>query len=201
MEQVLLSQTSCIILSAGSSGRMGMHKALLKYDENTTFIEKITNEYIKAGIERVIVVVSRDLSEKLSEGKINFPEEVTIVINENPEFGRFYSLQTGAKQLNQQNFCFFQNVDNPFTPSELLLQLHSQKEEAEVIIPTVQNKAGHPVLISPVVMEQILKEKGSDVRIDLFLKKFEVKKIKTSDEKILININSMVEYLNAGFLM
>jgi molybdenum cofactor cytidylyltransferase len=192
---------SCIILSAGSSVRMGAHKAMLKFDENNTFIEKITAEYLSAGIENIIVVVSSDLYKQLNERGIDFPEEIQLVVNENPEQGRFYSLQTGIKILQTDAYCFFQNIDNPFTSAKLLKELITYKASAEVILPTFQNKTGHPVLLSPVVTQAILKEKNSDIRIDQFLKKFDIKRIETSDSSILTNINSMEDYLKVGFTL
>jgi CTP:molybdopterin cytidylyltransferase MocA len=190
---------SCIILSAGSSERMGMHKALLKFDEDTTFIEKITNEYLKAGIDKVIVVVSNELYINLNEIGIVFPDEVQLVINKKPELGRLYSLQTSVQHLDEGNYCFFQNIDNPFTSATLLQQLIINKERAKVIIPIFRNKTGHPVLLSPEVISKFTKQKDTELRIDQFLKTFEIKQVETSDEKILANINSLEEYREAGF--
>ena len=36
---------SVVILAAGNSGRMGEAKSFLKWNENTTFIQKIIDEY------------------------------------------------------------------------------------------------------------------------------------------------------------
>lgn len=190
---------SCIILSAGSSGRMGTHKALLKFDENTTFLEKITTEYLAAGIEKIIVVVSGELHKELIAGKLVFPETVQLVINNKPESGRFHSLQTGVKHIKQDNYCFFQNIDNPFITVGLLYELITLKQDAEVIIPVFQDMAGHPVLLSPLVTRKILQANETDLRIDLFLREFKMKRINTSDERILVNINSLNEYYSAGF--
>lgn len=201
MEKALFAETSCIILSAGNSVRMGEHKALLRFDSDRNFIQKLTETYLLAGIEQVIAVVNSELFELINRSKLTLSEKVLLVLNDNPESGRFYSLQTGVKCLKTGNSCFFQNTDNPFTSEELLKELILHKNEAEVIVPTFQNKAGHPVLISPLVLRGICDGIEYEVRIDAFLKKFTEKKIEFSDSKILLNINTPDDYFNAGFIV
>lgn len=186
--------TSAIILSAGNSERMGGHKALLKFDSQKTFIQKITEVYLLAGIEQVIVVVNSELFKLINESDLALSEKVQVVININPELGRFYSLQTGVKFLIPGNACFFQNVDNPFISEKLLNELIIHKDSADVIMPAYQKKSGHPVLISSLVVRKICEIRDHDSRIDFFLKGFEVKNSETSDHTVLVNINSPEEY-------
>ncbi len=199
MKEALFAQTSAIILSAGSSLRMGTQKALLRFDDEHTFLQKITETYLKAGAEQVIVVVNTGLYALFNENNLDLPEQVILVSNEKPELGRFYSLQTGIKKIKPGNYCFFQNIDNPFTSAHLINSLISEKDDADVIIPAFQKKTGHPVLLSPVVTETMLKVIDYEIRIDQFLKKFNVKEVETNDNKVLVNINSPEEFLGAGF--
>jgi len=190
---------SCILLSAGSSDRMGKHKALLNYDEDSTFVQRISDTYSLAGIEQIIVVVNADLFDLLIERHLNLHHCVKVVINKIPDLGRFHTLQTGVLYTEPGNYCFFQNIDNPFTSVEVLKSLIQYREDADVIIPTFQNKSGHPVLFSSLVAQEILLEKTPDLRIDEFLKKFKVIKVEVPNSNILININSQEEFLKAGF--
>jgi molybdenum cofactor cytidylyltransferase len=192
--------TSAIILSAGNSMRMGGHKALLKFDSQRTFLQKITETYLLAGIEQVIVVVNSELFKLIQESSLSLYEQVKLVINDKPGLGRFYSLQTGIKQLKPGNSCFIQNIDNPFTSEALLRELIIHKDEADVILPTFQKKSGHPVLINPLVIREIYAGIDYEIRIDAFLKQFTEKRIETQDHRILLNINSKEDYLNAGFV-
>jgi molybdenum cofactor cytidylyltransferase len=191
--------TSAIILSAGNSMRMGGHKALLKFDSQRTFLQKTTETYLLAGIEQVIVVVNSELFKLIQESSLSLSEQVKLVINDKPELGRFYSLQTGVKRLMNGNSCFFQNIDNPFTTKELLDELIGYKNEADVIVPVFQNKSGHPVLINPLVIQQIDAGCDYELRVDMFLKEFTEKRIETEDQRILLNINSKEDYLKEGF--
>jgi molybdenum cofactor cytidylyltransferase len=199
MKQDQFAQTSCILLSAGSSIRMGESKALLKFDGQTTFIQQIAETYIHAGIHQVVVVVNSSLFDTIREREIFLLKEIQLVINNHPERGRFYSLQTGVQYLKQGNFCFFQNIDNPFTSAECLLSLIKFKDNSDVIIPSFRGKSGHPVLFSPFIAAEIMKTNSPDQRIDQFLTKFKVMKVETSDRNISANINSQDDYLAAGF--
>jgi molybdenum cofactor cytidylyltransferase len=193
------AQASCIILSAGSSERMGEHKALLKFDKHTTFIQQITGVYISAGVQQVIVVANSQLFDVLRQSSLKLSDSIEIVLNDTPERGRFYSLQTGLKKLKTGNYCFLQNVDNPFTSESLLIDLISYKAEADVIVPTFQNNSGHPVLFGPGILKQILNTEGYDIRIDGFINKYKCRKVITSESSILANINSPEEYRAARF--
>lgn len=194
MKEVLFRQSSAIILSAGNSARMGAHKALLKFDSGKTFIQKITESYLRAGTDQIIVVVNAELFNLISKSKLALSEKLLLVVNNNPEAGRFYSLQTGIKEVKSGNYTFFQNIDNPLTSEKLLRELYSYKEEADVLIPDFQKKSGHPVLISPLVVSEIFQCKDPDIRIDMFLKKFTRMKVPTTDRNILANINSPEDF-------
>lgn len=189
-----LSNTSAIILSAGNSERMGEHKALLKFDSERTFIQKITETYLLAGIDQIIVVVNAELFNLINKNNLALPEKLLLIVNNKPELGRFYSLQTGIKEVKSGNYTFFQNIDNPLTSEKLLRELYSSKEEADVLIPVFRTISGHPVLISPVVTAEILIASDPDLRIDQFLKRFKVLKIRTTDHAVEANINSPEDY-------
>ncbi|MFA5972820.1 MAG: NTP transferase domain-containing protein [Lentimicrobiaceae bacterium] len=195
MEEALFAQTSCIILSAGSSARMGTHKALLKFDSGNTFLQKITETFLLAGIDQAIVVVNSELFKLIKESNFTLSEKVLLVINDKPELGRFYSLQTGIKHLKPGNSCFFQNIDNPLTSEDLLRELIIHKAKADVVMPTYQKRPGHPVLISPLIVSGIINAKDPEIRIDLFLKSFDILDIETTYGNISININTPEDYL------
>lgn len=199
MEGGIFAQTSCVILSAGSSMRMGTSKALLKFNAQNTFIQQISETYLLAGIEQIIVVVNSELYDLIEKSEITLSPKVILVINKRPELGRFYSLQTGIRYVNVGNFCFFQNIDNPYTSVEILNSINSQKNKAEVIIPVYKQNAGHPILINPLVTNEIRISISTEIRIDEFLNPFGKKHVQAIDNSILANINSPQDYLAAGF--
>jgi CTP:molybdopterin cytidylyltransferase MocA len=177
---------------------MGEPKALLKFSKDKTFIQKITGTYVQCGVRQVIVVVNKELYNTIQEREILLVPEVQLVINSFPEKGRFFSLQTGVHKLKPGNSCFFQNIDNPFTSDQVLISLIQNKEGASVIIPVFQSVSGHPVLINPVVVQKIIVQSDTSIRIDLFLKSFAYKKIEIDENRILTNINSPEDFTEAG---
>ena len=198
MKEFLFGQTSCIILSAGSSDRMGAPKALLSFDKQELFIQKITRTYIQSGVKQVIVVVNTDLYNSIHKLRIPLADEVELVVNRYPDKGRFYSLQAGVQKLKTGNSCFFQNIDNPFTSDEVLKSLFQCRKDADVIIPVYDAKSGHPVLFSSAVAQKIFDISDTEIRIDHFLQTFTTRKVEITENRILTNINSPEDYSEAG---
>jgi molybdenum cofactor cytidylyltransferase len=189
------SPVSCVILSAGDSGRMGMHKALLPFGhEKMAFLEKISASYQQAGIDQQIVVINKSLHRILKSTRLSLPAEVEFVINPYPENGRFYSLQSGMMKVGAGSYVFIQNADNPFTEPELLINMIENKTKAGVITPCFAGKAGHPVLINPVVCESIRACKNPDARLDYFLRDFPSFNVESNNSRILVNINTPADY-------
>jgi molybdopterin-guanine dinucleotide biosynthesis protein A len=54
------------------------------------------------------------------------------------------------------------------------------------------------VLINPVVVQKIIVQSDTSIRIDLFLKSFAYKKIEIDENRILTNINSPEDFTEAG---
>ncbi len=192
------SPVSCIILSAGDSGRMGMHKALLPFGKlKLTFLEKIIQSYRQAGINQIVVVVNSGLLRQINDLNLKLPGSVQIVENLHPEKGRFYSLQTGLRYVKTGSHVFIHNVDNPFIDKRVLKLMLENINSALVILPAFSGKAGHPVLIPPDVCELINKSECLEARIDCFLMDFPSSKIEVYDHGIFANINTPEDYRKA----
>jgi CTP:molybdopterin cytidylyltransferase MocA len=190
------SLVSCIILSAGDSGRMGMPKALLPFgNQKLTFLEKILQSYRQAGINQIVVVVNSGLLRQINDLKL--PESIQVVENLHPEKGRFYSLQTGMKYVKTGSHVFIQNVDNPFIDQRVLNLMIENINGALVILPAFSGKAGHPVLIHPDVCESIIRSESLEARIDCFLQDFPSLKVEVNDPGILANVNTPEDYRKA----
>lgn len=186
---------SCVILAAGNSGRMGCHKALLQFDESRTFIQQLTGVYHLAGAGQIIVVCSPALALQLNESADFFGCPVELVINSNPEAGRFYSLKSGLERVTEGNCCFFQNVDNPFTCVELLDLLQKSFRGDGCLIPVCCGRPGHPVLLGREMIRKILEDREQHSRIDDFLKASGPEYVAVPFKGIPANINTPEEYL------
>jgi len=184
---------SAVILSSGSSSRMQTHKSELLFDSEQNFFQKITGEYLKFGCKEITVVMNTENYNSLKT-KIKIPEKIKIVINKFPEKGRFYSLKTGISELQKTDFCFIQNIDNPFTDNTVLELLASNSDKADYMIPSYKNNGGHPILISEEIINAIKETSEESVNMKDFLNRFKKHYVKHKDEKILANINTLSDY-------
>jgi CTP:molybdopterin cytidylyltransferase MocA len=185
---------SVIILAAGRSSRMGKPKFLLEFGNGASFLENIIRQYDEFGSVNIIVVLNSDGSEKIKKHPQNLPPKTQIVLNQHPEYGRFYSIKTGL-QFCTNNYTFIHNVDNPFARKKVLDQLYNARSEADVIKPAIAGKGGHPVLISKKVCDYIVHEKDHNLNLNEVLQKFQTKGVEVQDDSILLNINSHNEFI------
>lgn len=185
---------SAIILSAGKSSRMGVPKFSLRFNETSTFLENIINEYSKFGCNEIVVVLNPDSASYIKQLDLNLPSNSKIVINAHPEWERFYSLKLGAKALDFPANAFVSNIDNPFVSQDVLNCLASKGEGFNYVNPTYNGKGGHPFLISEKVIVDLINEKQDQIHLKEFLSRYSRKSVEVSDDTILVNINTEEEF-------
>ena len=190
-----MNNLSVIILAGGSSERMKYPKPFLPFDSQITFIEKIVLEYYNFGCSEIIIVLNEELNHQPWDKNLsNISSKTSIIINKHSDFGRFYSIQLGAKALQNVEQCFIQNVDNPFIDQDLLKEIYSSRVNNGYVVPMYLDNGGHPVLISNNVIKSIIEEKNIYINFKEKLKKFNRKSISVENEKILVNINIVEDY-------
>lgn len=183
---------SAIILSAGKSSRMGVHKFSLKYNSTSTFLENLINQYNAFGCEEIIVVLNPDSKKFLEQLNLTLPSNVKVVINEHPEWERFYSLKLAANGFSKFNPTFVSNIDNPFVELKVLESL--AKSETEYTYPVFNGRGGHPFLISEKVISDLTSEPKDEIHLKEFLGRYSKSAIDVDDERILLNVNTEEEY-------
>ena len=196
-----INDAGVIILAAGLSKRMDSPKPLLKFDNEKRFIDKIVYEYKEFGCKEIIIVINEiirneiNLTDFIKEDESHLKDKIKIVINKNPEFGRFSSIKAGLKILNPKIInCFLQNIDNPFVNKDILSEIYESRFVGDCIIPTYENKGGHPILISKNIINNLIALEIDDLPLDNYLKSFKSKRIEIKDENILLNINTPEQY-------
>lgn len=187
---------SLVILAAGKSERMGLPKLGLKFDASTSFAEKIIETILEIEPLECVLVINQYGLEFINKEGIKIPDKVKIVINEDPDKGRFYSLQCGLKSLNSKGNILMINIDNPFINKDICLNMLSQINDCDYIYPVFNGKGGHPLLINKTVAEGILLQDNTQIDLKEFLKSFRKRKYNVSDQKILININTPEDYIS-----
>jgi len=185
---------SAIILSAGFSSRMKQAKFSLMFDEQKTFLEKIVEEYIAFGCKEIIVVMNLEGIKLKYKLKLSFPKNVRFVLNNYPERERFFSLQVGMQALKKCKYSFIQSVDNPFVTQNILKSILEDVGKADYIIPQVNERGGHPILVSEKIINSIKIENDFNIILKEYLKQFSKYYTKIKDEKILLNINTLEIY-------
>ena len=183
---------SVIILAAGNSSRMGKPKFLLEMPNRKVFLEHIIKQYFDFGCENIIVVFNEAGYKTAVEYYRYLPSKTQFIINPNHELGRFSSIKIGIKQISTSH-VFIHNVDNPYAKKEVLDQIYSERLNADVVKPVMNNKGGHPVLISKKICEDILLEKDDNLNLKGILSKYLTMKVEVNDKSILLNINTNEE--------
>jgi len=190
------SNTAVIILAAGKSERMGTYKPLLKLDRATSFIEKIYLTYRQFKNIKIVIVANKNVYESLILNNLFTNKNTHIVMNEQLEKGRLFSIQLGLNIMPEIEYCFIQNTDNPFITIGLLNQLFKNKVNNKTTLPIYNGKNGHPVLIPKKILSCIRATTDYNLTLKDFTSKNGFNQIMVSDSSILININTPKDYSN-----
>lgn len=182
---------SVIILAAGRSQRMGFDKYSLLDKNQIPFIESIANAYIAYGCKKIVLVVNEYFKSEKDLAK--FPN-VKIVYNKHLDKGRFYSLYLGCGFLDNDEYVFIHNVDNPYVDFSTLSTLKQNVDCNEYVYPVFKGKGGHPALISTKIVECIKQKDEIQLPLNVFFKSFKYKALEVDNPNVLFNINTLEDY-------
>jgi molybdenum cofactor cytidylyltransferase len=186
---------SAIIISAGSSGRMGQPKALLAI-KGKTFLRNIVDTMYKSGFEDVIIVLGSE-SEKIQNTISWFKGK--IVINQDWKQGQLSSIITGLNNVDQTQYsaALIWPVDHPCVSPKLLLELVKKfdKGSHKIIVPKYGERRGHPVIIAGSLFEEIkFAPKDIGMKSVIHSHPEEVCEVKTTDQGVITNVDTPEEY-------
>lgn len=188
------SNKGVLILAGGKSERMNFPKAYLLFN-GITFLKKIVKEYYNAGIRNIFVVLNKDLCD---EKWLRYIDEVrslvTLIENPDPDRGRFYSLKLGIKKMLHLEFCFIQNIDNPFVNASIIKSMLKSGNAMGYTSSSFNQVNGHPVLISDKIMHRINQVSGRNNNLRSVLAEFSRRQVEVKCNDILININTVEDY-------
>jgi molybdenum cofactor cytidylyltransferase len=184
--------TGVVILAAGFSSRMGSQKAMLPYSRSKTFVEQIAETYIEWGCTPVTIVINKELDR--SHAICSLREKCHLILNDKPEAGRFYSVQLGLSSCNETDYCFIQNVDNPFTEVKTLDLLFKYRKNDYYNVPVYSRQGGHPILIPRKIIDRLFQFHPTETNLKEILAEFPTQRVKVHSNSILININSPEDY-------
>ncbi len=183
-----------IILAGGKSERMVFPKPYLLF-EGQTFLNKIVEEYYSAGITSIYVVLNDNFCKGEWEKYIfQVKSHAEIIKNPNPELGRFHSLKLGIEKMLDFEYCFIQNIDNPFVNKALINSLMDNVNPEGYTSPVFMGKFGHPVIISKNIIQHLNNLPDGDVNLKNILSGFPRLGVQVNNDNILININTAEDY-------
>ena len=147
-----MNQVAAILLAAGQSRRMGDFKPLLPFG-NKTVIESCIDYLREGGAEPIVAVLGHradEIREKL--------KNVTIAINPDPNSEMGASIAAGIRAVNDDAKCvLIALVDHPAVPATVVTNLIAEWQNgAKIVIPTWQDRGGHPVLVDLSFREKLL---------------------------------------------
>ncbi len=194
-----------IILAGGKSSRMGVPKGLLPYKDSYWILDQIAaftvssnaTVFIGLGYDYQAYFEAISWFEKAIESPQEFHgKKVQVVVNHQPEFGLFSTLQSILRVLNttyKKEEVLVLPVDVPMAKSSELEKIIATKNT--VVIPAFNKKNGHPVKLHSDFWRSLLDIKSTDVnaRLDIQIKKLESSKIsiiEILDDSILKNLNT-----------
>ncbi len=190
-----MNEIAAIVLAAGESRRMGQPKLLLPWGQ-TSVLGQVIETLRQAGIEEVLVVVGawREEIEKAASGY-----GVRSVFNAGFAQGEMLSsIQCGLRaQLPGTRAALICLGDQPQVREETVRNVCAayRQSGASLVIPSCQNRRGHPWLAARPLWEELLAlPREATPRAFLQAHSQEVQYV-PADESILQDLDTPEEYL------
>ena len=199
-----------LILAAGESSRMGSPKALLEW-EGKPLIQYHIEVLNRAGIFDIAVVLGSQ-ADKIYP----FIEHIDgIVCVYNPEYhmGKTTSIKAGlvsidrnisspSKQRETENAVMILNVDQPRTERAITAVVEGYLDAPSgvaLIIPTYQGKGGHPIILTPGVIGDVLQISENERGLKQMKSRYSeyISFVEINMPEILIDLNTRQDYETA----
>ena len=187
-----------IILGAGEGKRIGKSKLNLPLG-NKRVVEWVLQAAGQSFLDKIILVIRPKDKAMLEIGK---KWGVKIVVNPNFRKGMSTSIQEALEKIDSQEVEGFFLIlgDQPFITPSIINQLVTSFSpgKSEIVVPYYKEKRGNPVLFDISWKEELMAITG-DVGGRVLIKAYpeRVKKIKVSDEAIILDIDGEEDYLKA----
>ena len=175
---------------------MGSPKALLELS-GRTFLEGILTALAAGGCEPLIVVTGNDNLVGAAEVKrIAARAGAQVVVNPDPGSEQVESLRLAIRALPAGvDGILATPVDSPKLSSETVAHLiAAHGDGAEVAVPTVNGRRGHPILFAGAAMAELLAPLPEGARTVLRRHAEDLVHVPTANEEILLDVDTPEEY-------
>lgn len=154
-----------LILAAGLSTRMGQSKPMTKF-LNKNLIDQTIKTMYDADIDNIQVVTGYEHERVEAHLQDNYASDrIHTTWNSNYENGSILtSIKAGLPELAACKYVFIQLVDLPCVQPETYCKLYQAMQETEkkAVVPTVDGRRGHPILINMELLSDILAYEAGD---------------------------------------
>lgn len=156
------SSIGAIVLAAGSASRIGHRPKCLLELNGEPLLQRLVHAVLQADINHIVVVLGH-YAEQIKPFVTNFP--VTLVHNPAPDAGQNASLHCGLRELPPLDAVMVLLADQPLIEKQdiddLLRAYRNRPASTDVVVPTVNNLPGNPVVFNNTVREAILNRDDS----------------------------------------
>ena len=184
---------TCILLSAGLSERFGSPKALARIG-NSPVIELVQNTLLQSSCDKIIVVLGAHARE--IQPSIFIHKRIQIVYNKDYYLGQTSSIQAGWRQADgDSGGMMFLPVDCPLLKSSSINAIidHFKEHEPDILIPTYQDKKGHPPVFHQRLTSKIIGLPAS-LGINSLFTEYPPQLIEIDDAGIVKSFNTQEEF-------
>ena len=189
-----MNNVAAILLAAGQSSRMGAFKPLLPFG-NKTVIERCIDYLHNGSVETIVAVVGHradEVRQKLDQQALLF------ALNPDPKSEMGASIAAGVRELPEQcQAVVIALCDYPAVPAAVVTTLlETWKEGARLVIPTWQDRGGHPVLVDLSFKSELLELSSNGGLRSLFeAHKNDVKRVAVASPFIARDMDTWDDYL------
>lgn len=170
-----------VILAAGLSSRFPEYKLTQVMEGKPLICHCVDN--MLAFVDHIYVVTGHNA--KLIESCLMTYENVECVYNEAYMDGMFSSVKSGLRHIHGERF-FLMPGDHPVTSKETYQALLNTN--GDVIIPSYNNRGGHPILMSNQMIDKILSSNSEHMRA--FLENYNKVYVQVQDPYIRFDVDT-----------
>jgi CTP:molybdopterin cytidylyltransferase MocA len=161
---------SALVLAAGGSTRLGRPKQLLDW-EGRPLLEGVVRAVSGWPVEDVVVVIGADADAILEA--VDFPDEATVLLNEEWEEGMASSLRSGLDVLTRgrgPDWVFIVLADQPHVSGEVPQRLLEAADLTHrlAVVPVYRYQRGNPALVSRALWPRLMSLEGDRGAAGLF---------------------------------
>ena len=189
-----VNSCTAILLAAGQSKRMGAFKPLLPFGKKTV-IESCIDYLREGGVETIIVVLGHRADEVRKRLE---KHQVTFALNPDPKSEMGASIAAGVRALPATGRAtLIALCDHPAVPASVVSTLiEAWYNGARLVIPTWQNRGGHPVLVDLSLKPELLNLSASGGLKTLFDNHLsEVQRVEVDSPFIARDMDTWDDYL------